>query len=178
LHCILAVSSCCGKDFGIITKGGGPIHFRGEAHSFVYFAGIVKESGAEKSSEKALSLAADDVFGNYWWYAFHTNVCLRGYVNVLFIKQEARQAANRLLLGNGCSYMSNFGHSEVLIKMIDKMPHLLDPRVEFVTLNKFSRKFSVDFPTRENWSTECVDLVAPDEFVFFTDGSLCGGRAD
>jgi hypothetical protein len=65
-----------------------------------------------------------------------------------FIKQEARQAANRLLLGNGCSCMPNFGHSEVLIKMIDKMPHLLDPRVEFVTLNKFSRKFSVDFPTK------------------------------
>jgi hypothetical protein len=24
---------------------------------------------------------------------------------------------------------------------------------------------------------ECVDLVAPDGFVFFTVGSLCGGRA-
>jgi hypothetical protein len=28
----------------------------------------------------ALSLAADDVFGNYWWYAFNTNVFFRGYV--------------------------------------------------------------------------------------------------
>jgi ribonuclease HI len=31
-----------------------------------------------------------------------------------------------------------------------------------VTLNIFGRKFSVDFPTIEDWSTECVDLVAPD----------------
>jgi hypothetical protein len=27
------------------------------------------------------------------------------------------------------------------------------------------------------WATECVDLVAPDGLVFFTDGSLCGGKA-
>jgi hypothetical protein len=32
--------------------------------------------------KKALSLAADVVFGNYWWYAFNTIVCFRGYVNV------------------------------------------------------------------------------------------------
>jgi hypothetical protein len=67
LHCILALSSCCGKDLRIITEGGGlGIHFRGEAHSFVCFAGMVEERGAEKCSVKALSLAADDVFGNYW----------------------------------------------------------------------------------------------------------------
>jgi hypothetical protein len=42
-----------------------------------------------------------------------------------------------------------------------------------VTLNRFGRKFSVDFPTREDWSTEWVGLVAPDGLVFFTDGSLC-----
>jgi hypothetical protein len=46
-----------------------------------------------------------------------------------------------------------------------------------VTLNIFDRKFSVDFPTREDWSKECVDLVAPDGLVFLTDGSLCVGRA-
>jgi hypothetical protein len=28
-----------------------------------------------------------------------------------------------------------------------------------VTLNIFGRKFSVDFPTREGWSTEFVDLI-------------------
>jgi hypothetical protein len=43
---------------------------------------MVEESGAEKLSDKALSLAADDVFGNNWWYALITNVCFRGYVNV------------------------------------------------------------------------------------------------
>jgi hypothetical protein len=57
------VSLCCGKDLWIITEGGGmAIHFHGEAHSFVCFAGIMmEENGAEKCSEKALSLAADDV---------------------------------------------------------------------------------------------------------------------
>jgi hypothetical protein len=52
---------------GTITEGDGlAIHFRGEAPSFVCCAGIVEENGAEKCSETALSLAADDVFGNYW----------------------------------------------------------------------------------------------------------------
>jgi hypothetical protein len=72
---------------------------------------------------------------------------------------------------------ANFGYSEVLIKMTDETPLLLAPRDKFVTLNLFGRKFSVNFPTREDWSTECVDLVALDELVFFTDGSLCEGRA-
>jgi hypothetical protein len=60
----------------------------------------------------------------------------------------------------------------------DETPLLLAPRDKYVTLNIFDRKFSVDFPTREDWSAECVDLVAPDGLVFFTDESLCGGRAD
>jgi hypothetical protein len=87
----------------------------------------------------------------------------------LFIKQEARQAANRLLR-NGCSYVPNFGHLEVLIKMTDEMPLLLAPWDKFVTLNIFGRKFSVDFPTREDWSTECVDCTGWTPF-------LCEGRA-
>jgi hypothetical protein len=80
-----------------------------------------------------------------------------------FIKQEARQAANRLLR-NGCSYVPNFEHSEVLIRMTDETLLLLAP--------------SVDFPMREDWSPECVDLVAPDGlYIFFSDESLCEGRA-
>jgi hypothetical protein len=71
----------------------------------------------------------------------------------------------------------NFGHSEVLIKMTDGMPLLLAPMDKYMTLNIFDRKLSVDCPIKENWSTECVDLVAPDGLVFFTDGSLCGGTA-
>jgi hypothetical protein len=36
-----------------------------------------------KNAQKwPLSLAADDVFEKYWWYAFNTNLCFRGYVNV------------------------------------------------------------------------------------------------
>jgi hypothetical protein len=81
LDCILAVSLCCGKDLRIIAEGSGLAkHFRGEAHSFVCFAGMVEESGAEKCSEKTLSLAADDVFGNYWYL-----VCFRGYFNVAIL---------------------------------------------------------------------------------------------
>jgi hypothetical protein len=74
--------------------------------------------------------------------------------------------ANRLL-GNGCFYVSNFRHSKVLIIMNDRAPLLLAPRYKFVTLNIFDRNFSVDFPARgEYWSTECVDLVAPDGLIF------------
>jgi hypothetical protein len=64
-----------------------------------------------------------------------------------------------------------------LIKITDELLLLLAPRDKFVTLNIFGRKFSVDFPTKEGWSTECVDLVKPHGLVFFTDGSLCEGRA-
>jgi hypothetical protein len=69
--------------------------------SFVCFAGMVEESGAEKCSEKYLSLAVDDVFGNYWWYAFNTNVCFRGYVNVAtltFVHKTKDQTANKWML--------------------------------------------------------------------------------
>jgi hypothetical protein len=65
------VSSCCGKDLEIITEGGDlAIHVRGEAHSFVCFAGMVEEIEAIKCSETALSLAADDVFENYIIYIY------------------------------------------------------------------------------------------------------------
>jgi hypothetical protein len=51
----------------------------------------------------------------------------------LFINQEAKQAANRLV-GNECSYVLNFGHSEVLIKMTCEMSVLLAPRDKYVSL--------------------------------------------
>jgi hypothetical protein len=66
---------------------------------------------------------------------------------------------------------------KVLIKMTDEMPLLLALRDKFVALNIFGTKFFVDFLTREDWSTECICLVAPDGLVFFTDKSLYGGRA-
>jgi hypothetical protein len=121
---------------------------------------------------KALSLAVDDVFGNYWWYAFNINFCFRVYVNVatltlqLFITQETRQAVNRLQM---CAL--------ILIKMTDEMPLLLAPRDKFMILNKFDGKFSVNFPIREDWSKKCVNFVAPDGLVFFADGSFCRSTA-
>jgi hypothetical protein len=92
LHCILAVSSCCGKDLGTITKGGGiAIHFRGEAHSFVCFAGMLK------NAQKSLSHLQ-------WMTCLGINGGMRStptsalevmlMLPHLFIKQEARQAAN------------------------------------------------------------------------------------
>jgi hypothetical protein len=56
-----------------------------------------------------------------------------------------------------------------LIKITDEIPLLLAIKDKFVTLNIFGWKFSVDFPTRENWSTECAGLVAPNELIFFMD---------
>jgi hypothetical protein len=127
LHCILAVSSCCGKDLTIITEGGG------------LYTSVVRPilSIAEKCSEKTLSIAADDVFWNFLEPTSALEVKLMLPPLHLFIKLEARQAANRLL-GNGCSNVPSIGHFEVLIKMTDEMPLLLAPRDKFVTLNIFS----------------------------------------
>jgi hypothetical protein len=55
--------------------------------------------------------------------------------------------------------------------MTYETPLLLAPRGKFVTLIIFDMKFSVDFPTREDWSTKCVDLVTLDGLVFFTSGA-------
>jgi hypothetical protein len=43
----------------------------------------------------------------------------------LFIKQEASQTANRLL-GNGCSYVPNFEHSDASI--VSSMGQICDPK--------------------------------------------------
>jgi hypothetical protein len=53
----------------------------------------------------------------------------------------------------------SFGHSEILIRMTAETPLLLASRDKFVTLNLFDRLFSVDFPTRKDWSMERVDCV-------------------
>jgi hypothetical protein len=85
----------------IITESSGlGIHFCDEAHSFVWFVGIVEESGAEKCSETALSLAVDDVNGHNWWYAFNINIWFRGCVNVacVFMTEDARKTARKWML--------------------------------------------------------------------------------
>jgi hypothetical protein len=75
-HCILVMLSWAGKDLGTSTVGDGlAIHFRGKAHAFVCFAGMVEEG-------RALLLTADDVFGNYWWFEINTNSCFGGCVDV------------------------------------------------------------------------------------------------
>jgi hypothetical protein len=44
----------------------------------------------------------------------------------------------------------NFGHSEVLIKMTDKIPLFLAPRDKFVAPNIFGRAFFTDIPTKDD----------------------------
>jgi hypothetical protein len=36
----------------------------------------------------------------------------------------------------------------------------------------FHTKFSLDFSSKENWSTGCIELVAMDQLFFFSDGYL------
>jgi hypothetical protein len=154
-------------------RGALAIYFRGEAHSFVWWKRVELKNARKRLShlQRMTYLGIIDGMRSTPTSALEVMLMLH-----LFIKQEARQAAN-VLLGNGCSYMPNFGDSEVLIRMTDETPLLLAPRDKFVTFNIFGRKFSVDFPTREDWSTECFALVAPVALVFFIDGSLCEGIA-
>jgi hypothetical protein len=53
------------------------IHFRGSYASLVWWKKVEL-----KCSETDLALSVDEVFGNDWWYAFNTNACFIGYVNV------------------------------------------------------------------------------------------------
>jgi hypothetical protein len=73
--------------------------------------------------KNALSL---DMFGNYSWYAFNTNVCFRGFVNIASLKflykKDPRQAA---IDCKEIDDVPNFGHSEVLIKMTENFSYYL-----------------------------------------------------
>jgi hypothetical protein len=159
LHCILAVSSCCGKDLRIITKGGGLAIYTSVVRLFLSYASLVwwKRVNLKNAQQRLFHLHRMTCLGNTGGMRSTATSALDVMLMLpplhLFIKQEARQAAYRLL-GN----VPNFGHSEVLIRMTDETPLLLAPRDKFVTLNIFD--------TREDWTTECVDLVTP-------DGLLC-----
>jgi hypothetical protein len=90
---------------------------------------------AQKSLSHLKRMTCLGITGVHWWCMRLTPTSALEVMLMLprlhlFIKQEARQAANRLL-GNGCSYVPNFRHSEVLIKMTDEMPLLLAPRDKF-----------------------------------------------
>jgi hypothetical protein len=94
-------SSCCGKNLGIITEGGClAIHFRGEAHSFVCFAGMVDESGVKKCSKQLSHLQCMTCLGITGGMRSTPTSTFEVILMLpplhLFIKQEARQAANRL----------------------------------------------------------------------------------
>jgi hypothetical protein len=43
---------------------------------------MVEEIRAQKSSETALSLTADEVLGNCWMVAFYINFCFGGCVHI------------------------------------------------------------------------------------------------
>jgi hypothetical protein len=52
--------------------------------------------------------------------------------------------------------------------MTDEVPLSLALRDKFVIINKFS----VDFPSREDWSRGFVDLVASNQLIFFNGTSV------
>jgi hypothetical protein len=87
----MAVSSCCGKVLGIITEGGCL------AHSFACFAGMVEESGAEKCSHLLRMMWLGITGGMRATLTSALEVMLMLPPLHLFIKQEAREVANRLL---------------------------------------------------------------------------------
>jgi hypothetical protein len=81
---------------------------------------------------------------------------------------------NPRLFGTELRMTDQVKYLEVILdKKLDWKSHL-ENRIRkacalHIGLNIFGREFSVDFPTREDWST--------DGHVFYTDGSLCDGRA-
>jgi hypothetical protein len=58
-----------GKDVRTIIEGGGMSIYASEVKLILLYAKL-DEIRVEKCSEKTLSLTADDVLENYWWYAF------------------------------------------------------------------------------------------------------------
>jgi hypothetical protein len=56
--------------------------------------------------------------------------------------------------------------------------HLFWPRGHFVPIITFGRGFLVELPSRSSWlSQETLKILPSDGVIFYTDGSLCEGRA-
>jgi hypothetical protein len=62
--------------------------------------------------------------------------------------------------------------------MTNEWPSLLAPEDKIVSIIAFGRRFSVELPPRSPWlSQETSEILPSDGVIFYTDGSLCEGRA-
>jgi hypothetical protein len=94
----------------------------GEAHSFVYASLVWWKRVKLKNAQTWLfHMEPLTSLGSTGGMRSTSTSALKVMLKLPPLKQVARQAANRVL-GNGCSYMPNFGHLTVLIKMTDEMP--------------------------------------------------------
>jgi hypothetical protein len=60
----------------------------------------------------------------------------------------------------------------------DEWPFLLAPGNKIVPLTAFGKGFLVELPPRSSWLSQKIsDILPSDGVIFYTDGSLCEGRA-
>jgi hypothetical protein len=96
----------------------------------------------------------------------------------VYIEGEARQATYRLNC-SGEFTRARFGHSKVFEKMTDEWPSLLASGDKIVPIIAFGRGFLDEPPPRSSWiSQETSEILPSDCVIFYTDDSLCEGRAD
>jgi ribonuclease HI len=94
----------------------------------------------------------------------------------IFIEREARQTIYRLKCSGRLGY-ATIGHSEIIEEMIDEFPFLLARTDKIIPTDVFDRKFSVEFPARNDWYDQEMLIMPPGGIVIYTDGSFCDGRA-
>jgi hypothetical protein len=95
----------------------------------------------------------------------------------IYIEGEARQVTYRLNC-SGEFTRARFGHSEVFPKMTDEWPSFLAPGDKIVHIIAFGRWFLVELPSRSTWlSQETSEMLPSYGVIFYTDGTLCEGRA-
>jgi hypothetical protein len=95
----------------------------------------------------------------------------------IYIEEEARQATYRLNC-SGKFTRARFGHSDVFDKMTNEWPISSGPRGKLVPMFAFERRYLVKLPPKSSWlSQETSEILPSDGVIFYTDESLCEGRA-
>jgi hypothetical protein len=62
--------------------------------------------------------------------------------------------------------------------MTNEWPSLLAPEDKIVLFFAFGRRFLVELPPKSSWlSQETSEILPSDGVIFYSDGSLCEGRA-
>jgi hypothetical protein len=93
---------------------------------------------------------------------------------LIFILKEKQDRLNY----SGEFIRARFGHSEVFEKMTNEWPSFLAPGDKIVPFIAFGRRFLVELLPRSSWLSQATSEILPlDGVIFYTDGSLCDGRA-